>query len=228
MLASKNGCRQANFAHGFLLHKEKDVKRDMSEAIHYYKEASSLNNQYAKNNLGIIYRYGYDNVEGRAGNAIVYFEEAIRQKGDYLSMYNLAHIHIYDEKTKGDIDKAIDLLIRSSSKFYYSTILLSLVLVKKFCFNINTINCEIGKIDGITDVLVNQVYINIEEYKMLNRNNFEILYETFKVEYFLYDIELKAISASDFEEIRKEKPKPKYPNAKNISKLFYEGFGLDI
>ena len=48
MLASKNRNRQANFAHGFLLHKGKEVKRDMNEAIHYYKEASSFNNQYAK------------------------------------------------------------------------------------------------------------------------------------------------------------------------------------
>ena len=161
MLASINGCREANFAHGFLLHKGKEVKRDMSEAIHYYKEASSFNDQYAKNNLGIIYRYGYDNVEGKTGNAIEYFKEAIRQKEDYLSMYNLAHIHIYDEKIQGDLDKAIGLLIRSSSKFIPSTILLSLVLVKKFCFNIDTINREIKNIVGITDVLINQVYRNI-------------------------------------------------------------------
>ena len=148
----------------------------MNEAIHYYKEASSFNNQYAKNNLGIIYRYGYDNVEGKIGNAIVYFEEAIRQKEDYLSMYNLAHIHIYDEKIRGDLDKAVDLFIRSSSKFIHSTILLSLVLVKKFCFNIDTIKGKIKNITGITDILIDQVCLNINEYGMLNRNNYEILY----------------------------------------------------
>ncbi|KAK8892772.1 hypothetical protein M9Y10_030014 [Tritrichomonas musculus] len=221
---------EAQFGLGLIYYEDQYVtlKRDMSEAIHYYKEASSFNNKYAKNNLGIIYGYGYDNVEGQAGNAIVYFEEAIRQKGDCLSMYNLAHIHIYDEKIQGDLDKAIGLLIRSSEKFYHSTILLSLVLVKKFCFNINTINREIKNITGITDVLIYQVCLNINEYEMLNRNNFEILYETYKKEYFLYDIKLRAISASYFEEMRKEKTKPKYPNAKDITSMFYEGFGLDI
>ena len=228
MLASINGCREANFAHGFLLHKGKEVKRDMSAAIHYYKEASSFNNQYAKNNLGIIYRYGYDNVEGKTGNAIEYFKEAIRQKEDYLSMYNLAHIHIYDEKIQGDINKAIDLLIRSSSKFIHSTVLLSLVLVKIFSFNIDVIKREIRKIHGFTDILIYQICRNINEYEMLDRNKFEILYEIYKTEYFLYDIELKAISASYFEKMREEKTNPKYPNAKDITNMFYEGFELNI
>ncbi|KAK8884689.1 hypothetical protein M9Y10_043808 [Tritrichomonas musculus] len=123
MLASKNGHEDANFSHGFLLHEGKNNDRNIEEAVHYYKEASSLNNRYAKNNLGIIYRHGYGSIEGRAGNAAVYFEEAIRQKNDCLSMYNLAHICMYDETIKQDLDKSINLLVRSSnlfidSKFY--------------------------------------------------------------------------------------------------------------
>ena len=44
------------------------------------KEASSFTDQFAKNNLGIIYKHEFDQIEGRSSNAIVYFEEAIRQK----------------------------------------------------------------------------------------------------------------------------------------------------
>ena len=101
MLASINGNRDANFAHGYLHHEGKSVKKDIEKAIHFYKEASTFNNQYAKNNLGIIYKNGFgDNVKKHTGNAIVYFEEAIRKGNDYLSMYNLAHIYIYDETMK--------------------------------------------------------------------------------------------------------------------------------
>ena len=123
MLASKNGYREANFAQGFLLHEGKYVKKDISEAVHYYKEASCFNNQYSKNNLGIIYKYGYDKIEGNVINAIVYFEEAIRERNDNLSIYNLAHIYIYDTTSKQNLNKSIDLLFKSNfihSFQYYS------------------------------------------------------------------------------------------------------------
>ena len=80
ILASKSGYTDAYFAHGFLLHEGKSMNRNIKKAIQYYKEASSFNNQYAKNNLGIIYKYGYDDVDGDVSISIEYFEEAIRQK----------------------------------------------------------------------------------------------------------------------------------------------------
>ncbi|KAK8891536.1 hypothetical protein M9Y10_028749 [Tritrichomonas musculus] len=86
MLASMNNLRAAHFYHGFLHHEGIYAKKDIQKAIHYYKEASSFNNQYSKNNPGIIYKHGDNGIEGKTGNAIVYFEEAIRQKNDYLSM----------------------------------------------------------------------------------------------------------------------------------------------
>lgn len=63
---------------------------------------------------------------------------------------------------------------------------------------------------------------------MLNRNYFEILYKAYMTQSYLYDIELNAIAAPYLEEMRKEKTKPKYPNAKDITSMFYEGFGLEI
>lgn len=106
-----------------MLHEGKNVKRNIEEAVHHYKEASSLNINYAKNNLGIIYKHGNDKIEKRIGNAIELFNEAIKQKNDYLAMYNLAHIYIYDEKIKQNLDEPIDLLIKSSNFFDHSLIL---------------------------------------------------------------------------------------------------------
>ena len=59
----------------------------MMEAIHYYKEASSFNHNYSKNNLGIIYKNGFgDEIKKNIGYAIGYFDEAISQKNDYLHL----------------------------------------------------------------------------------------------------------------------------------------------
>ncbi|KAK8836037.1 hypothetical protein M9Y10_040238 [Tritrichomonas musculus] len=154
MLASINKHRQANFGHGFLLHEGKYVKKDILEAIHYYKEASSFNNQYSKNNLGIIYKHGYDKIEKKLGMAIEYFEEAIRQKNDYLSMYNLAHIYMYDASVEPDLKKAIDLLIRSLKRFKHSFILLCAALLLQYKFNIETIKQELNKRTDIDDISI--------------------------------------------------------------------------
>ena len=130
------------------------MKRDIKKAIHYYKEASTFNNQYAKNNLGILYKNGYkDIVEKSLGLSIVYFEEAIPQKDDKVSMYNLAHLYFYEDSIKDSIDKSIELLIHSNEKgFLQSKELLCLTLLKKYNFHLDAIkenkelSLEISKI----------------------------------------------------------------------------------
>lgn len=121
------------------------MKRDIKKAIHYYKEASTFNNQYAKNNLGILYKNGYkDIVEKSLGLSIVYFEEAIPQKDDEVSMYNLAHLYFYEDSNKDSIDKSIELLIHSNEKgFLQSKELLCLTLLKKYNFHLDAIKAEI-------------------------------------------------------------------------------------
>lgn len=99
-----------------------------------YKEASSFGSNYGKNNLGIIYKYGYDEkIKKNIAYSIEYFEEAIRQKKWFIIyVYNLAHIYIYDKEVKQDINKAIKLLILSPEKLYHSCFLLSIILIKIF------------------------------------------------------------------------------------------------
>ncbi|KAK8834437.1 hypothetical protein M9Y10_018146 [Tritrichomonas musculus] len=228
MLASKNGNRNANFIHGFLLHEGKNVKRDIEEATHYYKEASSFNIHYSKNNLGIIYKHGFgDKIKKRVGDAIVYFEEAIRQKNDYLSMYNLAHLYIYDETVNGDINKSIELLIKSSDQFSHSMILLCILIVKQFGFNIDLIKEKIEERSGEQKNLSIRVIQKIFDLNLFDKLTFETMYESYRNKDFLYDALLAIIESSD---LLKPKPKdvPKYPNAKDITSLFYEGFGQDL
>ncbi|KAK8847116.1 hypothetical protein M9Y10_019696 [Tritrichomonas musculus] len=224
MLASMNNDRQANFAHGFLLHEGKCVKKDIEGAIHYYKEASSFNNQYSKNNLGIIYKHGYNEIKGNIGNAIVYFEEAIRQKNDYLSMYNLAHIYMYDSTIKQDLNKSIDLLIRSMNKFEHSFILLCLALLLKFDFNIEAIKQELKHRTDITGISIESIIKGIALSKLI----FNELYESYQYKDYLYNIELESIESSKLEHANEKVVPPKHPNAKDLSSEFYKGFGEDL
>ena len=54
MQSSKNGLIPAHFSLGFLYHEGKYLERDIEKSLHFYKEASSFNNKYAKNNIGIL------------------------------------------------------------------------------------------------------------------------------------------------------------------------------
>lgn len=72
--------------------------------------------------------------------AIEYFDEAIRQKNDVLSMYNLASILLYDETVNKDDEKMFKFLSNSLKKgFSPSANLLCLALIKKYGFDINEI-----------------------------------------------------------------------------------------
>ena len=175
-LVSKNGSRRASFCYGFLLHEGRDIKRNILKAIHYYNDASSFNNKHAKNNLGIIYKNGFgDEIISRVGNAIEYFEEAIQQGDDCLSMYNLAHIYIYNKSFEKDFDKSLELLIISSRKFHHSLVLLCFVLIKKFGTDMDAIQNQIEKISNKTDNLSSKVFENIRNMQLYNKKIFEDL-----------------------------------------------------
>ena len=227
MLALKNGYKMAYFSYGFLLQEGKNIDRNIDEAIHYYKEASSFNNNYAKNNLGIIYKHGYgDKIKSNIVNSIVYFEEAIRQKKDFLSMYNLAHIYIFDETIKKDINKSIDLLTKSA-KFIHSFVLLSLLLVKMYEFNFEAVKVEISKRVDITNIS-HQVFKMINSFFSLSNQDFDNLFESYRSNDFVYDIQFNPVLYSDIKYRNKETAPLKNPKAKNISSEFYEAFGIEF
>ena len=69
-LSAKNGNVQANFIFGFLNHQGIFIEQNIQDAIKYYKYASCFNDQYAKNNLGVIFKNGFCGVEKNLGLAI--------------------------------------------------------------------------------------------------------------------------------------------------------------
>ncbi|KAK8871370.1 hypothetical protein M9Y10_007093 [Tritrichomonas musculus] len=206
------------------------VKRDIDKAIHYYKEASSFNNQYAKNNLGILFKNGYkDEVVKKVGLSIEYFKEAIRQKDDEVSMYNLAHLYFYEDPIKDSIDKSIELLIHSIEKgFQQSKELLCLALLKKHNFNLDMIKEEIDRISKGNKVLSFEICTIMNISGLFDSKYFETRYEYNRNIDFLYSNELKPCISKvidNSENITNSIPSPHIPK---ISKMFYEGFGFEI
>lgn len=217
-----NGNKLASFVSGFIYHEGRTVKRDINRSIRYYKEASSFNIQYAKNNLGIIYKNGFGNeIEANTQNAIIFFEEAIKNNDDSISKFNLANIYLYDEN---DIDKSINLLIDSCNECFHSFILLSLALVKKHDFNLEAIQQE-EKIKK-SNYLFHKIMDIIYQRNLLDKFSFKIFYEGYRKIDFLYNATGYYFYSFDLYDAEKDKNIHKNPNLKDISSIFYEGFGF--
>ena len=225
-LASINRKKTAHFVLGFIYHEGKYVDRDIDQSIHYYKEASSLNHNYSKNNLGIIYKHGFDNkIQKRIGLAIEYFKEAIKQKNDIVSMYNLAHLYLYEDPIEGFIDKSIELLIKSLKRgFSQSIYILCLALIKKVEDNLL----------NIQNILDDHNISNELSLKIVEIINKWILNDSFNEEYLYYQsidfiyTSSKTIIRSTMITDSKYRYQPNNQNIKNITSLFYEGFGIVI
>ena len=146
MQSSNKNYRDANFSLGFLYHQGKYLKRDIDQCLHLYKEASSFNNNYAKNNLGILHKNGFENqIKKNWANAEVYFKEAIKQKNDEVTKYNLSHIYIYED-VKDKFNESIQYLSESTEQgFEYSKSLLLIILFKKYGNDISNIMKELSK-----------------------------------------------------------------------------------
>ena len=138
-------------------------------------------------------------------------------------MYNLAHIHVYEEMIKQDIDRSIELLIKSSNEFEYSFNLLCIILIKRYGFKIERIQHEIDKQIEKTNEIHAKVSAKINLLINLGELYVDSLYETYRNKDFLYDVLHLPICSSDL--LKKNK---KNPNLKDISKDFYEGVGYDL
>ncbi|KAK8892245.1 hypothetical protein M9Y10_029468 [Tritrichomonas musculus] len=139
-LSAKNGYIESYFYLGCFYFQNNYIPRDIEISISYYREASSFNDRFAKNNFAIIMKNGYNDRNPNLGYAVILLKEAIKL-GDVVAMFNLANIYWQNEKSK----KAIKLLIKSSLKdFKFSLIFLSILLVKRIDnLTIKTIQDEI-------------------------------------------------------------------------------------
>ncbi|KAK8850242.1 hypothetical protein M9Y10_018367 [Tritrichomonas musculus] len=229
-LSSMNGFILAHFFVGFFRHEGKYVKCDINKAIHHYKETSSFNNQYAKNNLGIIFKNGFENqIKRNLGLAIEYFKEAIRQKNDKIAMYNLAHLYLYENIRDDGIDESIQLLINSALQtFSHSIFLLCLALIKKFNGDMISIKNKVDESTFNDSELSNNVCQMIIKYELNNDITFERFFECYRKIDFLYDLELESFISHELADRKLNPDDNKISKIPKINELFYEGFGFDI
>ena len=221
--SSENGFTQASFILGFLYHKGELVNQDIKKSIEYYKLASSFNNEFAKNNLGIIYKNGFENIiQKNIQYSMIYFKEAIFQKNNMIAMYNLAHLYIYDDVLNNEnINKSIDLLFKLLKyKFVPSLELLCIALLKKYDLDFDKVKEEVENIkDNEFSTFVIEL---IEKEKVYVKSNFDKLFEFYRNNVYYYD------ELIDYFPIRLLSSKSKSNRkSKNIDHNFYEGFGIN-
>ncbi|KAK8898261.1 hypothetical protein M9Y10_000539 [Tritrichomonas musculus] len=229
--SSENRENEAHFELGCLYYEGIYVERDIQKSIHYFKEASSNNHNYSKNNLAVIYKNEFKTYKS-IQYAIELLNEAIKQKNDFLSKYNLALIYVFEKGFENKIDESIDLLISafiSDSKFQMSAFLLLVALDKIYGADIKSIKERLARSPyqskELTDFIIRmakQLSSDIE------KKTKQEIYEIAKLsDYFychLYQIvSLKALN----DQMIKQKPKTN-KTIQDINKIFYEGFGLDL
>lgn len=204
----------------------------MPKAISYYKEASSLNNAYAKNNLGIIYKNGFGNeVSKNVSLAIVYFNEAVQKTDNSLSKFNLASIYIYEQAFQ-NIDLAIDYLLDLyvfNVKPFRELLCIALLLQNR---------CDLKVINNYLQKYSNK---QIDSHKITNSlNNIIIMYglnvassfvkffDYYRDIDFVFDhlLNMKISKSVLYHHINQDQQvNSKIPP---INSLFYEGFSIDL
>ena len=213
--SAKNRYYQSFFDLGYMYFKGIYMKRDIQQAIHYFKEASSLNDHLAKNKLGIIYRSGTD-VEKNISLAVEYFKEAIRQKNYSVSKLNLAITYIFD---LNDIDSSFELLFDLYKiNCQHSHDLLYAVLYKKYQSDFIQMKKEIEKYTTDSNQFIRSMIFAIIENEWHDQLYFDEEFENYR--YILFEQEPFNYFSDYFQ------PEEKPP--KNISSVFYEGFGHDL
>lgn len=213
---------------GFLYHVGFAFKQDIQKAIKYYKEASSFRNCYAKNNLGIIYKHGFNEIKKELNTAIIYFQEAINQNNDIIAMYNLANLYFYEEPFKDSFKESIKLLIKSSNKkFYHSTLLLCIISIINFGFEYENIIKELNEYEMISHELKKSIYNILVLEKLDDITVFENRFNQLRDNDFVYNHHMHPILIENEIIITQlKKNEIIKDNCKNVNSDFYKGFGI--
>ncbi|KAK8845195.1 hypothetical protein M9Y10_021377 [Tritrichomonas musculus] len=144
-------------------------------------------------------------------------------------MYNFAKIYFYGEDIKQNIDESISLLCNSAKKgFQPSEELLCLVLLEKYKSDkvIDLIEKN-GENSNENEELASQIDKMIAQNNLKNNDSYNFIYEQCKTIDFFFKHYLSSIA---LEKNKKENKlrKDQENMMKNITDLFYEGFGIRI
>lgn len=202
---------------GSLYHKGYYVCQNILVAIQFYNNGSNLYDPYSKNNLAIIYRYGFKDIVGKnIHSSIEYLREAIKRKEEFITEYNLAHIYLYEKISDDSIDEALKLLLNSELQFSYSSFLLCFALIIKYKFKISDIEKELTNI-GYKNK--NKIIRMIRSHNLISENAFNLMFEKYRHIDFIFDHMKQPIITNEFYEVKTE------PHRKNITKDFRDGLG---
>ena len=182
-----------------------------------------MNNQFAKNNLGVIYWINSFGDFKFLSLSVEYFKEAIMQENDLLSMFNLASLYLYNDSFKDNSNLSIELLIKSALRgFIPSRELLCLALIKKFGFELATIMNEIDKLGINSNGIKNHIYNIIVKEELMNQIIFKEKWHNYQGVSFLYNALTNIIPTSSLNNSNSSQN----PKLKNISRDFYDGLGI--
>lgn len=187
-LAKNNMFYKASLYLGYIYHEGRYIEQNIEKAINFYKEASSFNDQFEKNNLGVIYKKGFGNkIKKNIELSKEYFNEAIRQKDDFISMFNLSNIYLDED----DNCKSVELLIKSSNKgFIPSKIVLFYLLSNDLkCVDQQSIKNEIQRFNKEWNIYAQKIYKwykEIGQYLFNDIDSFRKAYKYFRENDILY------------------------------------------
>ncbi|KAK8891607.1 3-phosphoinositide dependent protein kinase-1 [Tritrichomonas musculus] len=228
--SAKNRFRQAQAILADFYLEGKYVYYDIEQAIRLYKEVSSFNNQYAKNNLGVIYKTGIGKIGKNISYAKEYLHEAIKQKDDFVSMFNLATILLEEEESESEPNedleykKPIKLLAESSDHLFLpSFILLSLVLINKYeSINHKIIRKELNEHMKNHPELIPMIFKFCKKIPKYSKTTYFLDFR--KINYVYINRSVKTLNEIQKNQERKQAEHFRRPI--EINSFFYEGFAI--
>ena len=220
---AKNRLHDACFYLGVIYSDGRYIKRDIDKAISYFKVASSFNDQYSKNNLGVLYKQYKNNKAA----AITYFKEAIRQKDDLFSKFNLALIYLNEDPNDQYTEEIIkNLAITDCKTFRLPSLLLACFLTIKnlpIKQTIEKYKCE-NTLETVIFVHYYKNKLNLVD-KARCEDMIKRVYNYDNFYSFTRHLEVLVAIEPEKNIIKEDNLNTK---RKMINKYFYEGFGLDI
>ena len=155
-----------------------------------------------------------------------YFQEAINQMHDKLSMFNLSNVLL--DESELNYNDSISLLIRSAVQgFIPSAKLLCLLLIKKYKSpTLENIKDEFTKNNIESDDSIKNVFYNCKSFQyFFTDRGFKYEYRKLRETYYIYLFHgistLQQLKDNKSQSIQIEKSK-----IRPINDQFYEGFGL--